>query len=335
MPSPSDTSPPNRGECGECGASLTPDANYCSRCGTEVRDASKPPSCRSCGNALEVGDEYCTQCGASRFNARADTTDSAETGDTIDSTADASGGDADRAARRAFRRRIRQYVAEGWEIERDDGDRAVLVDRDIGSIPVHVVLLLLTGGVGNLAYGWYSYSKVAETRYLSIDDPHIPPPGDTASTVLHDNGASINSVVDWVVTLSSYGLTVVFAGLGFVFISTGQPVTIGLGLAFLAVGLYVAPVIHRRIERRHTLGSVGRKRTVDHRLIGFTERCSEPCVVCGERFDEGLVRRRRDETVVAGIPIRTHSMRFNHYCADCASVELFGTGSRAREKEQA
>jgi hypothetical protein len=82
--------------------------------------------------------------------------------------------------------------------------------------------------------------------------------------------------------------------------------------------------VERRLDRRHGISRFGRVRTVDHRITSATERTEAPCVVCGEAFERGVVRRRRDETVIAGVPVRTHSMRHNHYCADCAREELFG-----------
>jgi len=54
-----------------------------------------------------------------------------------------------------------------------------------------------------------------------------------------------------------------------------------------------------------------------------TERTEAPCVVCGEAFERGVVRRRRDETVVAGVPIRT-PLAAVQPLLPAAPAELFG-----------
>jgi len=48
------------GECSACGASLGPDAKFCSSCG---RARGAPAACAKCGIALEPGSRYCGACG--------------------------------------------------------------------------------------------------------------------------------------------------------------------------------------------------------------------------------------------------------------------------------
>ncbi len=266
--------------------------------------------CADCGEPLAPADEFCVGCGAPRPKTpRSEGSGRASERD--DRTADAE-------ARRAFRRRVQDHLDHGWELTEDRGDRVVLVDRDVGSIPVHVLLLLTTGGVGNLLYGWYHYAELAETRRVSVSDGPLPDGELTAP------GGDDDPLVE----LSGYllGGLLLLIGLGIAAVSAGQGSIPGaaFGVAFALVGLALTPPAERRLSRRHGLFRFGRIRTVDHRVTPATERTESPCVVCGDAFERGVVRRRRDETVVAGVPVRTHASERNRYCADCARAELFG-----------
>lgn len=317
MPSKRNATRPDPDECHDCGRAVTPGANFCPGCGADLRPGtSTPPSsaeppayCTECGDPFDRGDEYCSTCGAPRSG----------TGDAVDR--DPSRAD-DAEARQAFRQRVRDHLDAGWELRSDHGDRVVLVDRDVGSIPIHVLLLLTTGGVGNLLYGWYNYVERAETRRLAVDEEL--PASDLDAPGSHE---------DPLVTASGYLLSglLLTIGLGIAAVGVGQGAILGslFGLGFAAVGLALVPPVERRLGRRHAPPTFGRVRTVDHRITRSTERTDAPCVVCGDEFERGVVRRRRDETAVAGLPVWTHSMRYNHYCADCARAELFGGNSDA------
>ncbi|PHQ39619.1 zinc ribbon domain-containing protein [Halorubrum persicum] len=320
MPSTRNDPPPGTDRCRECDRAVAPDANFCPGCGADLRAADSrddAPSayCAACGAPVAADDEFCANCGAPCGDAEVPTGEAA-----------ASGDDTDSEARRAFRARVRDHLDAGWELTEDHGDRVVLVDRDIGSIPVHILLLVTTGGVGNLLYGWYHYAELAETRRLSVSDGPIP-----------DGELPTRGDDDPLVTLSGYllGGILLLIGLGIAAVGAEAGATAGalFGLGFAAIGLALTPPAERRLERRHGLSRFGRVRTVDHRITPATERTAAPCVVCGEAFERGVVRRRRDETVVAGVPIRTHSISHNLYCADCALAELFGDGSDAATLE--
>lgn len=131
-------------------------------------------------------------------------------------------------------------------------------------------------------------------------------------------------LVGWVL----YGLSFVAAAGGLVQTVGGEFVTAGLYFVLagllLVTSIVVNPRFGRTLARRHSVATFGRTKTVDHRVIRPGEHCVEPCVACGERFDAGLVRRRRNEFVLAGIPTVTRSIGYNHYCADCAEREVFG-----------
>lgn len=291
---------PRTEACRSCGSAVDPTANFCPQCGAATDEQSVAVFCPECGDPFDPDDEFCSQCGHSRTAGGDATQPSSETAE-------------------AFRRRVQRHLELGWEIDSDHRDRATLVDREIGSIPIHIFLLFLSSGVGNLLYGWYHYSYLAEKRHLSVGDRKQPrPPGAGNSEASAGDADGILS------SLSSYavGGLLLFIGLLFLASSGGSlgGVTIGAGLAL--GGSVLLPPVKRRFDRRHAVTNFGRLRTVDHRICYQDQTDQKSCVVCGTPVSRGLVRRRRDETVIAGVPVSTHGMDHNHYCIQCATEEL-------------
>ena len=320
---PSETSDPAGppAACPSCGEAVPAGASFCPDCGADLDDAAVPAYCAECGEAFDDDDRFCSNCGASRSTdgppetASDRWTDAAERSDGPDASPSRSAS-SPRESARAFRRRVQDHLDAGWDVERDDGDRVVLVDRGIGSVGVHILLFIFTSGIGNLLYGWWHYSKLAERRRLVRGDETS---ARTPSSV--ETGGTVETVSAYLLS----ALLLLIGGLiGFMAATSSSPPAALIGIAFAGLGLGVAPPVRRRLDRRHGITKFGRQKTVDHRIVRPPESVDEPCVVCGEAFDRGLVRRRRDETVVAGVPVRTHSIRFNHYCPDCARSELFG-----------
>ncbi|WP_201293925.1 hypothetical protein [Natronorubrum halalkaliphilum] len=99
-----------------------------------------------------------------------------------------------------------------------------------------------------------------------------------------------------------------------------------LTVAFVLVvlGVFVNPRFRRRLNRRHEPSQFGRLRSVDRRVVRPKEDCDERCVSCRSSIGKGLVRRYREEYVLAGVPVYTRSEGYNHYCLDCATDELSG-----------
>ena len=323
-------SEPNSQDCHSCGAALDPAANFCTQCGTAVGNTF----CPSCGEPFERDDAFCAHCGHPRTasdtgqsSEASDTGQSSEASDT-DQSSEASDTDPSSEAthgetREAFRRRIRDHLEAGWEIDDDNGDHVTLVDRGIGSIPIHILLLFITSGVGNMLYVWYHYVKLAERRYLSIGDGRQPhPPGTpTANRSASD--------VDSSPATSSYALSGLLSLIGILLIVTAVAGSSSLWVGLIGLGLGLGglgflPPVKRRLDRRHDLTEFGRLRTVDHRTIHPSEGYDAPCVICGKQGRSGLLRRRRDETVLAGVPVRTHGLDYNYYCEACAIQDQFG-----------
>ncbi|GAA0505465.1 Double zinc ribbon [Halorubrum aquaticum] len=299
--------------CPDCGEPVPADASFCPDCGVDLEDRSVPAHCPDCGERFDDDDRFCSNCGAAR--SRGDSSTSRRGTDTGSSASRSTPSSNERESQRAFRRRVQEHLDAGWEIERDDGDRVVLVDRGIGSTGIHVLLFLTTGGIGNLLYGWWHYAELAERLRLVRGDSTTPRPpsnvgGGTAETVsTYLLSGLLLLIGGWIAAVAATG---------------GSPAFAAIGVGFALLGAGMAPPVRRRLDRRHGVRDFGRLRSVDHRVVRPTERIEEPCVVCGETFDRGLVRRRRDETVLAGVPVLTHDERYNHYCADCARRELFG-----------
>ena len=151
----------------------------------------------------------------------------------------------------------------------------------------------------------------------------------------------------WEATIT--GGVMLFVGLMLTFSTVGQvvdgTVTVGTllfalaALAFFSAGVAVTPALRQRLARRHALSAFGRAQTVDRRVIEADEECDERCVVCDDEIDRGVVRRFRDEFVVAGVPVFTDSVGYNYYCLECVAdergrpVETDSRDSATKERE--
>ncbi|GAB6880602.1 hypothetical protein JCM17823_28760 [Halorubrum gandharaense] len=299
-------STPHGDGCPDCGADVPPDANYCPGCGTAT--AADPDQCGVCGHTFDAADEFCSTCGSPRQ--------------------DEAGVEHASTEFRLFRDAARRHTEAGWEVEADHGDRVELVDRSYGSVLLHLLLVFTTGGLGNLLYGWFHYTERARRRTITMDSHDFERPVHASAP----EDSSLNVAVAYALSgvlllLSTFFLAGALDGNG------AAPAIIG-GL-LLAGGLLSAPAVERRLRerltRRHSLAEFGRLRTVDHRIVRPFENCEADCVVCGEPVDAGVVRRRRDETVLAGFPVLTRSLEENHYCTACAAAELdVGPGAGRR-----
>jgi len=285
--------------CEQCGHDVQPSANFCPQCGTAVGASY----CPDCGEPFADSAAFCSHCGTERPTASESTRHDSDGAETYEQ----------------FRRRVDAYLEAGWDLTADHGDRVTVVDRGIGSIAVHILLVLFTGGFLNILYGWYHYSKLAETRQLVIGGTTT----NTAPTAAVDAEPAATTTGTETLGYVTSGLLFFISLMFFIVAVGGSSLAAGvIGLLVAASGSYVLPPAKRRFARRLGLTTFGRHKTVDHRIVHPTETTDEPCVVCGTEADGGLVRRRRDETVVAGIPIRTHQLETNHYCAACAHDEF-------------
>lgn len=72
-----------------------------------------------------------------------------------------------------LQRKIEDAKTEGWTVESEGNDRAVMVKRGYGSLGGHVLVALLTvwwtAGLGNAAYAAYHYFGNADKKVLRND----------------------------------------------------------------------------------------------------------------------------------------------------------------------
>jgi hypothetical protein len=122
---------------------------------------------------------------------------------------------------------------------------------------------------------------------------------------------------------------VVATAAGVVTVLSGETVPAGIflavGVTFLLLGVAASGRGRRRLARRREPTAFGRRTTVESRTVTPDESFDGRCTACGASVERGVVRRYREETVVAGVPLSTHEAGTNAYCLDCALTE-FGLG---------
>jgi hypothetical protein len=189
---------------------------------------------------------------------------------------------------------------DGWEVTRDTGDRVVLVNKGIGSIPVHILLFFVSSGLANVLYGWYSWTMGAPKREVTADG---------SERVL--NESSLGSVVVGLVLLGLLGMNMLLLLIALVFGAELVALVFGL-LSLLVVGAGVG--VTRDVDTQ-SLSTFGRERSVSTESVRTP---SEPCASCGSRVIEGERRTFTDRLYVAGLPVKTYKEGDNTYCAECA-----------------
>jgi len=74
-------------------------------------------------------------------------------------------------ATESYQRVVTEKVENGWRIDEETADRVVLVKRNLGSLTVHLLLVVLTFwwamGLPNLLYGAYKYLADSERTVVS------------------------------------------------------------------------------------------------------------------------------------------------------------------------
>ena len=303
-------------QCRNCGHVFRGEVNFCPDCGSAIRDALAA-HCRVCGSEFDPDDRFCSDCGAVR-NPDAEDVDASGTAPSGSSEPESAPDSEEEMAE--FRRRVQSYLAEGWELEHDYGDSAVLVDRDLGSLPAHVLLFMFTGGIGNALYGFHRYKNCAERLQLSAGEERR---GGASSSPAHPSN-QVTASESTNTTRVVIGVFLALAGLSVLLSLPLDVVGWVIGLPLLVGGLYLFPPVRRRIDRRHSITRFGTVRSTDETVVRAPDR---PCVACGRPIDTGVKRTYREETVLAGIPLFTVRDGENHYCESCSV--------RATEAEEA
>ncbi|MFC7070241.1 zinc ribbon domain-containing protein [Halobaculum lipolyticum] len=254
-------------------------------------DATGPSDCPDCGARIDPTDRFCSDCGARVSTGRA----SGRRG-------------APNAEDRAWlRRRVADLHAEGWETLSDDGERIVLRNRGFGRLPVHAVLFLLTGGIGNLLYAFYRYTSGAPRREVYAD-------GTERSLSGGDGGVDLPTLV----AATAAG---VLLAAGAIWFGVTALTNVSLLLAVLGTLVFVLSALFAIMipqfvrDGVRSPGTFGTERSVDRERV---RNPAEPCAACGRRVFHGEHRRFAERFYVAGLPVRTTKSGENVYCAACA-----------------
>ncbi|WP_247001477.1 zinc-ribbon domain-containing protein [Halosolutus gelatinilyticus] len=290
--------------CSNCGESLPPPAKYCPSCGTPTgRDGSSAD-------------------GRTRSRSAADPTRSAS------ATTD----------REILEHRIATAVRNGWELERDFGDHAVMVRRTFGGLNAHLLVALVsvwwTMGLGNVLYGAYRYVTDADRAVLWADDVdgagtdavRVGIDTETADRAVSDGrtSARLTAAVYWLVAAVTAGIGVSLSGS---IVATGA---FALASMVALAGVGALPSVRRRLDRRHSVLANGRVRSVDERAVVEFRR---PCSACADIVGRGVERTYREDVCLFGVPLSTSSGR-NYYCRRCANAERVSVPDPSAERSE-
>ncbi|QSW99226.1 zinc-ribbon domain-containing protein [Haloterrigena alkaliphila] len=282
--------------------------------------------CSNCGTDIEPSTNYCPSCGAATGNAAGRSTDSTapDRSWTAGRTDRGDGTDRER-----LERRIATALEEGWELERDFGDHAVLIKRSLGSAGVHALIALFTiwftMGIGNALYAGYKYFGDVERTVVR------PESGARMGSVSADDSVSAqaDATANGSASAGSYSVGRIFVvGLlwlfGLALLLEGSLLASGFGLLLLVTGAAMSPSVRRRIRDREPITTTGRTRSVEETVVRSPER---PCAVCHDSIAEGIERRYRERVRLLGVSIVTTDRGANYYCHTCA-----GLGSITRDR---
>lgn len=205
-----------------------------------------------------------------------------------------------------LRRRTDDLNAAGWRTLDDEGDRVVLRKRGFGRLPIHGIVFLLTGGIGNLLYAIYSLTVGAPRRTVHADG--------TEERVNHGPSVDFLTVAGVAAALFALLAAVVWVAVAaLVGLSTAALVTGALLFALTSLAMVLAPtVIRTGVEPVTTFG---RRKALERERV---RNPPEPCAACGTRIFHGERRGYAERRYVAGIPVGTTASGENTYCAACA-----------------
>ena len=270
--------------------------------------------CSQCGTGLEGSMNYCPDCGTATDGPTAGFRTRAADAAHRDRVERGAGGGTTPTDRDRLEHRIARASREGWELERDFGDHAVMVRRTFGSANEHLAVALVTVwftmGIGNALWGAYRYFGDAERRVLRADDVG-------AGTATMGDETTADSPVRWRATAGFCWLAAAIVALIALEVATATAslLLVALAVLFAMLGASALPSVRRRLESRHSPTANGRVRSVDERTIAAPDR---PCAACAEPVGRGVERTYRKEICLFGVPLSVDEGR-NYYCRQCAT----------------
>lgn len=199
-----------------------------------------------------------------------------------------------------------------------------MVDRDFGSLGIHLLLVMLTGGLGNLVYGWYHYSVAADRVELREDGTERRLDGNgspTSNVIPSTESGSVANVL----------LSLFVALVGFGFVSSGGSVaTVLFGLGLLAVGIGLFQPVRDRLGERKAITTFGPAHETNQEVAREPD---VPCTSCARPVNTGVKRTYRERQYVAGVPITTLDEGSNYYCRSCANGDPFTQNVEPEDQE--
>ncbi|GAB3037821.1 hypothetical protein GCM10025298_29420 [Natronobiforma cellulositropha] len=214
--------------------------------------------------------------------------------------------------------RIEKALAAGWELETDEGDHAVMVRRDFGTMGAHFFTALftfaLTLGAGNALLALYCYYVAAERIVLWPD--YVDTAG-TSSSARSSSGSHSQTIASvlllWLAIAFAIGVSLLVSSP----LVAGLLYGVAFALALTAVGLL--PPVRARLANRRSLTDFGWVRSVEEEAITAPD---EPCTSCGCAIEEGVARTYQKEFALFGVPLTTDRGGTNHYCRRCLQAEF-------------
>ncbi|WP_150123146.1 zinc ribbon domain-containing protein [Haladaptatus sp. R4] len=268
-----------------------------------MRSRSPSNFCSQCGSSLSPGDSFCSQCGSAVDPGGSDSFRSQHSRHTQNSRHPRKDG---------FRRRIEDLTVEGWDLKQDYGDRVVMINRGFGSIPLHIILLATTSGVGNLLYAWYCYSPGAERIELREDG---------SEEYFEDEGFP----TDWTVKRAlAFAVSLIFGSLGvlfglFLLLTNWAGAGLVFGTLSLLLGLFLLVLTPQHVPGIRSPTTFGRVRSTDEKTV---YEPATPCSVCAKPVGNGVKRQYHERNYVAGVPVKTANEGENYYCRSCARGDV-------------
>lgn len=291
-----------------------------------VSPRTTPNFCSQCGASLSPGDAFCSQCGvavdesaaAGTATARTDTSTASAVAETANEVVEtftsgrSTAGSETAGSTPELRRRVEDFALDGWDVERDDGDRVVMVDRGIGSPWIHALLFAATTPLGNLLYAWYSYSPGAQRVELRADGTERRPDDGRSTGWTPASAVGVAAGLMFAAFLALVGLVVLAVS------SSLIPMAIGLALWLTAV--VAVPLATQFAPGFESPLTFGRRHETDERVVDAPDT---PCSACARPVGTGVERRFAEKAYVAGIPVRTYDEGENVYCRACANGDPF------------
>ena len=333
--------------CSNCGDDLEPSMNYCPNCGTRIRRRASDSRTSATGRSGRSGrSERSRGTGSgsgprrsapeTRSDSRSDprSTNRNRNRNRNQNRDRDRNRNRDRAReqdrnrdRNRLEAKIAKATSEGWRLEHDFGDHVVMVRRSFGDADVHLVIALATiwwtMGLGNVLYGVYKYVEDAERMVLR------PELADDAAA---EESASESHLLARATAATCWLASAVLALIGAQLLGSGAAtalvVLFGLALVFGLLGLGVLPSVADRLERRHSVTTNGRTRSVDERSVVSYD---QPCTACADPIGRGVERVYRSEFCLLGLPITGTEGR-NYYCRRCANAERSPVGPVASDR---